>query len=82
MGIKYEVTATTGTYTTADGTQKKRYAKIGVVLDTKNGPALKLETIPVGWDGFAYLNEPQPKADEPRTRKPAARDRADDDVPF
>jgi hypothetical protein len=63
MGIKYEVSATTGTYTTADGTQKRRYSKIGVVLQTQNGPALKLDTIPVGWDGFAYLNEPQPKKD-------------------
>jgi hypothetical protein len=75
MGIKYEVTATTGAYTTADGTQKKRYAKIGVVLDTKNGPALKLETIPVGWDGFAYLNEPQPKTNKGISG-------LSDDVPF
>lgn len=80
MGIKYEVSATTGTYTTADGAQKRRYSKIGVILQTQNGPALKLDAIPIGWDGFAYLNEPQPKRDEPhQTRREQVKS---DDVPF
>jgi hypothetical protein len=59
MGIKYEVTAVTGKYTDKNGNEKNRYTKVGVVLDTKNGQMLKVEAIPVGWDGWAYLNEPK-----------------------
>jgi hypothetical protein len=59
MGIKYEVTAVTGKYTDKNGNEKNRYTKVGVVLETKNGPMLKVEAIPVGLDGWAYLNEPK-----------------------
>lgn len=59
MSVQYEVTAITGKYTNKDGQEKSRYLKIGVVIQTKNGPMLKLEAVPVGWDGFAYLNEPK-----------------------
>ena len=29
--------------------------KIGVVFQTEKGFSLKLESVPVGWDGFASL---------------------------
>lgn len=61
MGKLYDIRAITGEYE-KDGETKKRYATIGVVLETKNGgQMIKLETIPVGWDGVAYLNEPYQK---------------------
>lgn len=69
MGKLYEVTAVTGTYE-KDGETKKRYMNIGSVIETKNGLSLKLEAIPVGWDGWAYLNEPQQREQQ---QKPAAR---------
>lgn len=59
MAVKYEVTAKAGTYTNKDGEEKNRYHKLGVVIDTKNGLALKVESLPIGWDGWAYLNEPK-----------------------
>lgn len=62
MAIKYEITAKGGTYQ-KDGVEKTRYIKMGVVMETKNGLAAKIESIPVGWDGWAYLNEPKPKDD-------------------
>lgn len=68
MGKLYEVTAVTGTYE-KDGETKKRYMNIGSVIETKNGLSLKLEAVPVGWDGWAYLNEPQQREQQ----KPAAR---------
>ena len=77
MGILYEVVAVTGTYTDKDGKEKKRYTKLGVVMDTKNGPMLKLESVPVGWDGWAYMNEPQAKDERPKA-KPADTD----EIPF
>jgi len=83
MGIKYEVTAVTGKYTDKSGNEKNRYTKVGVVLDTKNGPMLKVEAIPVGWDGWAYLNEPKER--EERSEKQADRPGVEgmgDDIPF
>lgn len=92
MGIQYEVTAVTGKYTDATGKEKSRYQKIGVVMQTKNGSMLKLESVPVGWDGWAYLNKPRENmggssdtgsstraaASKPGTKKPEF----DDDIPF
>jgi hypothetical protein len=85
MSVQYEVTAITGKYTDAQGNEKNRYAKLGVVIDGKNGPVLKLETIPLGWDGFAYLNEPRAR-DQTATRQPKQQASGagfeDDDLPF
>jgi hypothetical protein len=68
------------------GKDDKTYWKqIGVVLQNEKGFSLKLESIPVGWDGWASLFEP--KAKEP-TSKPAqapatkAIQDLDDDIPF
>lgn len=66
MSRKYEVTAVTGKYTDNNGQEKSRYQTIGVVIETKNGPMLKLESVPIGWDGWAYLNEPKPREDQPQ----------------
>lgn len=63
MGVFYKVSAKTGTYTTKDGQEKARYQEIGVVIQGKNGLMLKAEVVPVGWDGWAYLNDPKPKDD-------------------
>ena len=59
MSRKYEVTAITGKYTDKNGQEKSRYQTIGAVIETKNGPMLKLEAVPIAWDGWAYLNEPK-----------------------
>jgi hypothetical protein len=32
---------------------------------------LKLESIPIGWDGWAYLNEPRPQEDRQPQRQAA-----------
>ena len=83
MAIVYEVTAVTGTYVNKDGEEKKSYSRLGVVLETKNGLMLKLEVVPVKWEGFAYLNEPKPREDKPSKPQPAVPDVGDgDDIPF
>lgn len=56
-----EITVISGTYKNAKGEQKNRYQKIGVIIDTKNGDMLKLDSMPLiqgGWNGYAYINEP------------------------
>ena len=80
-----EISCVTGEYTNAQGERKKRYQRIGSIIETKNGPMLKLDNIPLregGWDGWAYMNDPRPQEEQPR-RKSSGFDGADDDmIPF
>ena len=71
MAIKYEVVANGGTYTNRNGEEKKRWIKCGVVMETDKGMSIKMENIPVGWDGWAILSEPREKPQQ-----------LDSDVPF
>lgn len=87
MSVKYEVTAITGKYTDREGNEKNRYAKLGVVIDSRNGPMLKLESVPIGWDGWAYLNEPKPREDRQSRRQESKPEQTggfedDSDIPF
>ena len=67
MGIKYEVIAAVETYTNKAGEEKKRWNKIGVVMETAKGLSLKMETVPVNWNGWAMLSEPKPREEKPKT---------------
>ena len=82
MGIKYYVKAATSEYTDKDGKAKKKYQSIGVVIETKNGLMLKLETLPLlalkEGSLMAYLNEPEEKSDFPTTLA----ELKDDSIPF
>lgn len=86
MAIKYEISAKTGTYQ-KDGVEKARYCKMGVVMETKNGGLMmKVEQIPVNWDGFAYLNTPYEKKDGDtqggNNSAPSDSGVQSDDIPF
>jgi len=78
MSRKYEVVAVTGKYQDRDGNEKSRYMTIGAVIETRNGLMLKMEASPVGWDGWAYLNEPKPKDGQQR-QAPRQQTRGGDD---
>ena len=81
----YDVTAVLGEYVNAQGETKKKYQKIGALINSKHGPMLKLDLVPLEWTGYAYINEPydkeKPKADPRPNRRP---DPMDDDssIPF
>ena len=63
MGKLYDIRAKVGEYEKG-GEKVSKYQTIGVILDGKNGsPLLKLDTLPVNWDGFGYLNEPKDFSD-------------------
>lgn len=83
---KYDIVAVTGHYTDRQtGEEKARFANIGAVIETDKGFRLKLETVPIDWDGWAALKEPQPRdaAPEPRRRPAApADDDPNDGIPF
>jgi hypothetical protein len=77
--VSKEISCIVGEYTNGQGEKKKRYQRIGSVIETKNGPMLKLDVIPLregGWDGWAYMNDPKPQ-DRPRQV-----DQSDDDMNF
>jgi len=81
--ISKEISCITGEYTNAAGERKKRYQRIGSIINTKNGEMLKLDNIPLregGWDGWAYINDPKPQGEQPRRQSPGFDD--DSDLPF
>lgn len=59
-----EVRAKTG----EDRDGKAFYKTIGRVMETKAGPMLKLDLVPLGWDGWAYISDPKPRDDAKRNR--------------
>lgn len=79
-----EVTAVMGEYVNAQGETKKKYQKIGAIIESKHGPMLKLDVIPLEWNGYAFINEPydkeKPKAEARSGRR--AESMPDDDIPF
>jgi hypothetical protein len=79
-----EVTAVMGEYVNAQGETKKKYLKIGAIIESKHGPMLKLDVIPLEWNGYAYINEPYDKQDKPKSEpRPGRRaEPMDDDIPF
>jgi hypothetical protein len=79
----YEISVVVGKYTNKEGQEKSRYLKIGSVIDTKNGPMLKMDCTPNvegGWNGWAYMNPPreEEKSDKPRRNQ----EQNDFDTPF
>lgn len=84
--ILKEINTIVGEYKNAQGEMKKRYLRIGSIIETRNGPMLKLDSVPLkegGWDGWAYINDPK-KPDDVKT-KPARSsgfEGVDDDIPF
>ena len=81
--VSKEISCITGEYTNAAGERKKRYQRIGSIIETKNGPMLKLDNIPLregGWDGWAYINDPRPQ--EERQERKSASFEDDENLPF
>jgi hypothetical protein len=84
MAIIYEVTVKAGVYQ-KDGQEKIRYQRIGSVIETKKGPMLKLDQIPLvenGWQGWAYLFEPKQEDQKFVPKKQLQNDFPDESIPF
>lgn len=68
------------------GAEKKRYINIGALFTRDDGSmSLKLETIPVKFDGWISLYEPRQKDEQPRQSTPKRSDTdgfEDPDIPF
>ena len=85
MAIKYFVKAAVSEFKGDDGSMKKRYQTIGIVMETKHGLMLKLESLPIfalkEGSILAYLNEPEEKGATQTTKSVDLAD-IEDDVPF
>jgi len=84
MAIIYEVTVRAGTYQ-KDGQEKVRYQRIGSVIETKKGPMLKLDQMPLvegGWEGWAYLFTPKEGDQKFAPAKQSNDNFPDDDIQF
>ena len=80
-----EINTIVGEYKNAAGEVKKRYLRIGSIIETRNGAMLKLDTIPLkegGWDGWAYINDPKKTDEAPRGKKSSGFDDVPEDLPF
>lgn len=66
--MRYDIRAKVRTYKdNKTGEEKNVYATIGSAWIGEKTNSITLDTIPVNWDGKAFLNEPyekQPKADK------------------
>jgi len=83
VAIKYVLKAKTGTYKDGQGNEKTAYVKCGVVMDGKNGPIIKLEALPIVFDGWLYLSPPEEKRQQGRPQpRQQQNDEFDDDIPF
>jgi hypothetical protein len=84
MAIKYFVKAAVSEYE-FEGKMKKRYQTIGIVMETKHGLMLKLESLPIfalkEGSILAYLNEPEEKG-AAQTTKPVDFSDIESDIPF
>lgn len=59
MAQMYNVVAKCGTYKDNDGKKVQKWAKVGVSVETRDGGiALKIDTLPVEWDGWLQLAVP------------------------
>ena len=77
MAVKYEVVATIGTYTNKGGEKKYISRKVGSLIETQHGDALKLDACfnPAGCkveeDGSVWLKLFAPKPATDMTNPPA-----------
>lgn len=77
--VKYDAVCKAGTYKKG-GEEKTRYHKVGVVFESEKGLSLKVESLPVGFDGWISFYEPQQRGES----KPASKasGELESDIPF
>lgn len=67
MKKKYDVVVKSGTYTDTFGSEKNRWIKIGSVMESERGLSMKIDSIPLNWDGWSTLMDGKIKTESPRS---------------
>lgn len=66
MALNFELFARGEAYKDKNGDDKNYWIKCGVVIDNKSGgQSIKLESLPVNFDGWLVMKEPKPKDNKP-----------------
>jgi hypothetical protein len=79
MSTKLDLIAVVGEYTDAQGNNKKRFAKVGTLWDKGQGISLKIDNVPLNWDGWLSAKPPLEPKSAPRQAAPVFDDM---DAPF
>lgn len=82
MAVKKQLKAKAGTYTNIQGEEKTRYVNVGVLLETGKGEMLKIESLPVNWDGWIYFADLEKRQIGDNPTKSQTPDLDSQDVPF
>ena len=83
MALKYEAKVKSGTYKNQNGEEKPNWIKIGAVFETEKGMSMKMESVPISWDGWISFFEPKSKDDKkPQSNTQNSNTIPDEDIPF
>jgi hypothetical protein len=84
MAVKYDLIAGGEKYVGTDGKEKRKNIHCGVVMENKyGGLSIKVESLPINFDGWLNTREPKPREAAQNTgTKPANFDDMESDVPF
>ena len=78
--LKYEVKTKNGTYKDRNGEEKTKWHQMGVCFQNDKGQlSIKIDSIPVGFDGWVSLFEPKPREG---AQAPGQSQTISDDIPF
>lgn len=85
MPVTHELMARAGSYTDRDGNEKTRWQKCGILIEKDGRLSVKLEALPIGFDGWLSCFEPR-QDDKPQRPKQRQDDGSvggmSDDIPF
>jgi hypothetical protein len=77
MAVKYDAVVATGTYTDKNGKEKTQWTTVGNVIDKDGKLSLKLNVVPVAFNGWINFFEPKNK-----DQKQQKFEEVSDDFPF
>jgi len=69
MPVTHELMARAGSYTDRDGNEKTRWQKCGILIEKDGRLSVKLEALPIGFDGWLSCFEPR-QDDKPQRQAP------------
>ncbi len=83
MGIKYDLIAGGEKFVDKEGKERRKNIHCGVVMENKyGGLSMKIESLPVDFDGWLNTREPKQKESAQNNSPPANFDDMESDVPF
>jgi hypothetical protein len=84
MAVKYDLIAGGEKYVATDGKERRKNIHCGVVMENKyGGLSIKVESLPINFDGWLNTREPKPKEAAQNTgNSPANFDDMESDVPL